>query len=845
MAKQHLLLVDGDPQSLRLMEVSLRKAGFVTSTAVDGAEALARLETFRPALIIADADVPGLDGYELCVHLKTDARFADIPFILLADEASPDARIRGLELGADDALTRPIYTRELITRVRMALEREKRRSLSSQHRFFGDLADMSVIDLLQTLDVGGKSGRARITSEGRQGTVWFDTGRVADAEAGGLTGAEAIYRLLTWDAGTFEMDFRGTPRARTVDASTQALLMEGVRRMDEWSRVAEQLPALDGVLHVDRAEFEERLDELPSGSQGVLRLFDGVRSIRAVVDEVSLPDLEALRLISRLYFEGILQVSPAGSAAQRRSLPPALPNELPSELLEVEPDWMEDSDPPGRLAEPLEGAPTPVTEPPPRVTGTVPRLEVAAESRRPRGLVDDLIRSAVHLPVAGEPTPAPAEVAPRAERVTPRVERITPRAEASEPPRITADLTRQAAAALANVRQAEEHADQRAAQARARLAEARLAEARIAEARIAEARIAEARITEARTAETRLADARAAEARGVEARGAEARQAELRLAELRLAEAQAAEARLAEARVAEAWAPRPPTPAVAPAPPPPAAVGPPERLAVPLEDDLLQPGGSNRRAAMVAGFFVLAIVAAGVAWLLRDTVQPFAGKVTEPRLGWHKGILSELPPVQGMRPAPGDWHLPSRTPGAAEAPAGEAPAMDAPATDAPATDAAAPATELAAPGSTAPGAAAPAGEAMAAAPDTDAAPAGPAGSEFDRLLATGMGQHQKGRYDQAAATLGKAVKLRPESVDARLALARARLEAGGYDAALAEARQVIQRKPDSARAWLIAGTVHQLKGNRKEAAEAYQRCLTLDPSGPSAGELRSILPTLQ
>ena len=359
MAKQHLLLVDDDPQSLQLMEVSLRKAGFATSTAADGKAALARLQAARPSLVIADDDMPGMDGYELCVELKTDPRYAEIPFILLTDETSVEARIRGLELGADDSLTRPIYTRELITRVRMALEREKRRSLSSQHRFFGDLADMSVVDLLQTIEIGGKSGRARITSGERKGTLWFDNGAVAAAEAGRLTGEEAVYRLMTWEVGTFEMDFRGTPPTRTVEPGTQALLLEGVRRMDEWGRVAEQLPGLEQVLQVDYAELAEHLDDLGGGGPDVVRLFDGRRTLRAVIDEAPLPDLDALRLVSRLYFEGVLQLADPVAA------PPVIVDDDEDEVPTIEPAWVE-SDPPAP-------APAPVTEPPPRVTGTVPR----------------------------------------------------------------------------------------------------------------------------------------------------------------------------------------------------------------------------------------------------------------------------------------------------------------------------------------------------------------------------------------------------------------------------------------------------------------------------------------
>ena len=128
MAKQSLLLVDGDTKSLRVLEVSLKKAGFNVTTAVNGVDALEKVETSQPDLIISDTKMPEMDGFELCRRLKEDERHRATPFIFLTGQKSVEFKVKGLELGVEDYLTKPIYIKEIVTRVKMLLEkREKQR----------------------------------------------------------------------------------------------------------------------------------------------------------------------------------------------------------------------------------------------------------------------------------------------------------------------------------------------------------------------------------------------------------------------------------------------------------------------------------------------------------------------------------------------------------------------------------------------------------------------------------------------------------------------------------------------------------------------------------------------
>ena len=123
MAKQHLLLVDGDPKSLRVMEVSLKKAGFSVTTAIHGKDALEKVQISPPDLVLADTKMPEMDGFELCKTLKSDERFKHIPYVFLTNQKAVEAKVKGLELGGDDYLTKPIYIKEIVTRVTMILQK--------------------------------------------------------------------------------------------------------------------------------------------------------------------------------------------------------------------------------------------------------------------------------------------------------------------------------------------------------------------------------------------------------------------------------------------------------------------------------------------------------------------------------------------------------------------------------------------------------------------------------------------------------------------------------------------------------------------------------------------------
>ncbi|WP_438020730.1 response regulator [Sorangium sp. So ce315] len=313
MAKQQLLLVDADPRSVRVLEVSLKKAGYSVTTAKDGADALAKLEVSTPDLVLSDTRLPHVDGYALVRKMKEHADWASIPVVFLTSQRSIEDKIRGLELGVEDYLTKPIFVRELIARVTLLLARRTREGITTRHfsttgrtRFSGSILDMNVVDLLQTFEVSRKSGIVHLSHADNEAQVYFREGKVVDATLGRLCGEEAVYRALLWNEGTFEVEFCKVDNPDVIETSTQGLLMEGMRRVDEWGRLLEALPSLATVFEVDSEELLERLNEIPDELNGILRLFDGKRTLMQVVDASPFEDLSTLSTISKLYFEGLL-----------------------------------------------------------------------------------------------------------------------------------------------------------------------------------------------------------------------------------------------------------------------------------------------------------------------------------------------------------------------------------------------------------------------------------------------------------------------------------------------------------------------------------------------------------
>lgn len=118
-----LLLVDDDPDILALLQEQFRDQPFDIFTAPEGASALSLIRNQKPDLIVLDVRMPGLSGLEICRFLKADKNTREIPIIILSARSDEIDRVLGLEFGADDYVTKPFNSQELILRIHNVLRR--------------------------------------------------------------------------------------------------------------------------------------------------------------------------------------------------------------------------------------------------------------------------------------------------------------------------------------------------------------------------------------------------------------------------------------------------------------------------------------------------------------------------------------------------------------------------------------------------------------------------------------------------------------------------------------------------------------------------------------------------
>ena len=123
MARGRILVIDDEKDLIELVRYNLEKEGFVVQSAQDGEAGLATAKKELPDLILVDLMLPGIDGLDVCRSLRSDNRTARIPVIMLTAKSAESDRVLGLELGADDYVTKPFSPRELLARIKAVLRR--------------------------------------------------------------------------------------------------------------------------------------------------------------------------------------------------------------------------------------------------------------------------------------------------------------------------------------------------------------------------------------------------------------------------------------------------------------------------------------------------------------------------------------------------------------------------------------------------------------------------------------------------------------------------------------------------------------------------------------------------
>jgi two-component system, OmpR family, alkaline phosphatase synthesis response regulator PhoP len=152
MAQEKILIVDDEENILELIKFNLEKNGYKVITAANGIDGfkLAKLEV--PQLILLDLMLPGMDGYDVCKEIRKDNSISTIPIIMLTAKGDELDKILGLELGADDYMTKPFSVRELLARIKAVLRRTNEQFTENTYRFGNVIIDFHKHEVLKNND---------------------------------------------------------------------------------------------------------------------------------------------------------------------------------------------------------------------------------------------------------------------------------------------------------------------------------------------------------------------------------------------------------------------------------------------------------------------------------------------------------------------------------------------------------------------------------------------------------------------------------------------------------------------------------------------------------------------
>ena len=314
-----VLIADGDQKRAQRIADACRASGLTCQVTSHGAAALEAALAGLPAVLVAQLDLPLIDGPKLAAILRANPRTQPTRMLFVSERAEAAARrdLPGRLIAA------PVDADEVASAVR-ALVPERggaAKAAGIEAGVEGDLSQISLSDLLELFQVSRETGIVEVRREverGRQahGQVALRGGDVIGARVDTAQGEKALYRLLAWDRGAFV--FRPGPvnEIASIQRPTRALLREGKRQLEEWGRLSVELPPLSGhvTLRIQRSALPNVIHPL---TQEVLVILELYSRVQDVVDHCSYPDYQVLRTLHTLIRRGMLEL--------RRGPDPAAP----------------------------------------------------------------------------------------------------------------------------------------------------------------------------------------------------------------------------------------------------------------------------------------------------------------------------------------------------------------------------------------------------------------------------------------------------------------------------------------------------------------------------------------
>jgi len=304
-----VLIADGATSRAREISSACTARGYAVTLTTDGPSALEAALADVPDVLVAPLDLALIDAPQLAKILRANPRTQAVRVLFLG----PEGRIQLDQGFFDDVVAEDSDADDIALRIEAMLAQRERfdaveREAEAAQEVQGRLQQIPLTDLLQLFHMNRRTGTIEVerTEAGgaeERGTLVLREGNLIQATTGRVDGEKALYRLLGWPDGSFAF----TPGRVTMEARittpTRALLMEALRQLDEWDRVAESLPSTSA-----RARLAVPASQIPAAvhplTQELLGLLEEHEEIRDLLDHSGHPDYQVLRSLQTLVEQG-------------------------------------------------------------------------------------------------------------------------------------------------------------------------------------------------------------------------------------------------------------------------------------------------------------------------------------------------------------------------------------------------------------------------------------------------------------------------------------------------------------------------------------------------------------
>ena len=302
----HILMLDKQSEELGRLLQLLRDSNYKVSHVAQSSEALQICLTGAPDLIIVNVNEVG-EHKDFVRQAKSHFATHATPIIITTESTDHRKRIELMEMGVDDLIAKPYYPEEIVARIANVFQETKgpiHFSKVVDRGFVGNLGEMDLIDLIQTMELGEKSGIIHLSRGDKEGQVFIHKGKIVDALVRDYNSVkQAFLHMLTWIDGTFYVVFQDVPIRESLTDNNTKLFEEASQIIKKWRAVTSHLPSLHTYLI---AVSDKAPHAMGDQKMQMLKSFKEPRTILQAIDQSEFDDIEGLNIIKSLLELGML-----------------------------------------------------------------------------------------------------------------------------------------------------------------------------------------------------------------------------------------------------------------------------------------------------------------------------------------------------------------------------------------------------------------------------------------------------------------------------------------------------------------------------------------------------------